>query len=109
MAPHLLPKLHFSCPQGTWLCPVCFEEKPGTKCVRMEGCHHIFCDICVTTHAGLHIAEGALDRLRCLDPTCKERLSRQVLLTLYIMLGYANCDICMRWEGALDQLRCLEP
>lgn len=66
--------------QGTWQCPVCFEEKPGSRCVRLDDCRHVFCAECVATHAGLHVSEGSLDKLRCLDPGCKERLSRQVFV-----------------------------
>lgn len=57
---------------------MCFEEKPGSHCVRLDDCRHVFCVECVATHAGLHVSEGSLDKLRCLDPGCKERLSRQV-------------------------------
>ena len=68
----------FRLPQGTWQCPVCFEDKPGVHCIRLDGCHHVFCEECVRTHAALHIKEGKLDALQCLEASCKERLSRQV-------------------------------
>ena len=48
--------------------------------MRLEGCHHVFCAECTRTHAALHVEEGSLDALVCLDPGCKERLSRQVPL-----------------------------
>lgn len=57
---------------------MCFEEKLGIQCLRLDGCHHVFCAECVTTHASLHVKEGSLDALQCLDPSCKERLSREV-------------------------------
>ncbi len=70
----------FCLPQGTWQCPVCFEDKPGVHCIRLDGCHHVFCEECVRTHAALHIKEGKLEALQCLEASCKERLSRQVLI-----------------------------
>ena len=48
------------------------------QCIRLDGCHHVFCQECVHTHAALHIKEGKLEALQCLEASCKERLSRQV-------------------------------
>jgi hypothetical protein len=51
-------------------------------CVRLDSCHHVFCEECVRTHAALHIKEGKLDALQCLEASCNERLSRQVLMMM---------------------------
>lgn len=57
---------------------MCYEEKLGTRCVRLEGCRHVFCEECVATHAQMHVREGTLERLECLDGACHTRLPRQV-------------------------------
>ena len=57
---------------------MCYEEKLGTQCVRLEGCRHVFCEECVATHAQMHVREGTLERLQCLDGACHTRLPRQV-------------------------------
>jgi hypothetical protein len=77
--------------QGTWQCPVCFEDKPGVHCIRLDGCHHVFCEECVRTHAALHIKEGKLEALQCLEASCKERLSRQVLI------HRSHTGTCLGW------------
>ena len=57
---------------------MCYEEKLGTQCLRLDGCRHIFCKECVTTHAQMHVREGTLQHLKCLDGSCHNDLSRQV-------------------------------
>ena len=57
---------------------MCFEEKPGVACERLEHCRHIFCADCITTHARLHVKDGTMEQLQCLEPGCKNRLSCQV-------------------------------
>ena len=57
---------------------MCLEEVAGAHCVRPADCSHYFCRSCVAGQAGVHVAEGALDALRCPDPQCRAPFLRQV-------------------------------
>ena len=65
--------------QGVWTCGVCLEEVAGAQCVRPAECEkHFYCNACVAGQAAVHVAEGALDALRCPDPQCRAPFLRQV-------------------------------
>lgn len=56
---------------------MCFEEVLGAACVRPAACAHFFCAACVGGQLAVHVAEGALDRLRCPDPQCRAPFLRE--------------------------------
>ncbi|EFN52541.1 hypothetical protein CHLNCDRAFT_138969 [Chlorella variabilis] len=60
-------------------CGVCLEEAPGTAFVRLEGCRHAWCALCLAEQARIHVAEGGLEKLRCPDPGCGAALAPGVL------------------------------
>ena len=77
--------LHTSCcprqgcfAQGMWTCSVCLEEVAGAQCLRPAECGHFYCRACVAGQAAVHVAEGALDALRCPDLQCRAPFLRQV-------------------------------
>ena len=48
-----------------------------SRCCLQE-CKHAFCADCVTSSARMHVAEGSVDRLTCMEPGCDIALPRQV-------------------------------
>ena len=45
-------------------CSVCFEEQPGSSCVRLPGCRHHFCRGCLQQLCSTHVKEGSVEALR---------------------------------------------
>lgn len=86
-------------------CMICFTEKPGRAFVRTGdgGCQHAFCSDCVAAHAEVHVRDGSLDQLRCLEPKCGQALGVALLKELL------PTDMFERWEKmtyerALDKM-----
>jgi hypothetical protein len=63
--------------QGTWTCGMCLEEVAGARCVRPAPCAHFFCAACVRGQLAVHVADGALDALRCPEPDCRTPYLRE--------------------------------
>jgi len=53
---------------------VCFTDKPGSKCLSLEPCHHVFCRECLTESCRLLITEGSVTNLKCMMPDCTSQL-----------------------------------
>ncbi|PWO00648.1 hypothetical protein FA09DRAFT_291331, partial [Tilletiopsis washingtonensis] len=52
-------------------CGICLEERAGTKCVKLEGCGHVFCQECLSGYLGSMIVEGYHRQASsCPDPSC---------------------------------------
>ena len=55
-------------------CEVCFTDKPGSKCVLLDVCRHVFCRDCMRDYCELHITEGSVNSLTCMMPKCASAL-----------------------------------
>ena len=74
---------------------MCLEEVAGALCLRPAECGHFFCRACVGAQAAVHVAEGALDALRCPDPQCRAPFLREVCLEAIARGGMSEA---LRWE-----------
>ena len=77
---HLLCHPHlFSPPPHICSCPICFDDVLGLACVRLPDCGHTFCTACFSTHCRLLAHEGAVDNVRCAEPSCRLQVPPHVL------------------------------
>jgi len=51
-------------------CRICFEEKRGSNCVRVQLCGHIFCRDCISQYLSVNIKDGNLRALLCPHVGC---------------------------------------
>ncbi|VDN15987.1 unnamed protein product [Dibothriocephalus latus] len=51
---------------ATQQCPICFDELPGTQCIRFRKCRHVACRNCAADHFATQIEQGA----NACQPTC---------------------------------------
>lgn len=56
-------------------CEVCFELQPGSKCIRLKPCEHIFCKNCIRDYLTLNIVNGNIGAIRCMQYDCDSPLS----------------------------------
>lgn len=59
--------------RGHYDCGICMDSKPGTACVQLKSCGHVFCLDCLGGYFGMLIYEGTLKQIACPDPSCKSR------------------------------------
>ncbi len=83
--------------QATWQCGICYDEVPGSKCVRLPDCQHFYCTPCMSQHCNTQINDGAVENLRCPQPDCRKHLPPYALQQLLSEEEYG------RWESLLLQ------
>jgi E3 ubiquitin-protein ligase RNF14 len=54
----------------TFDCGICLEPKKGVNCHKLLQCGHVFCVSCLQDFYKSCIAEGDVDSVKCLSPTC---------------------------------------
>ncbi|KAF2471155.1 RWD-domain-containing protein [Lindgomyces ingoldianus] len=54
----------------TFDCGICLEPKKGAACYRIERCGHVFCTPCLQDFYNNAVAEGDVNSVKCLDPSC---------------------------------------
>mmetsp|Transcript_22173 Transcript_22173/g.36744 ORF Transcript_22173/g.36744 Transcript_22173/m.36744 type:complete len:548 (-) Transcript_22173:27-1670(-) len=60
------------------VCGVCLTEKGGVDLIR-SSCGHFACKDCLSSYCTVLINEGAVTKLRCTEPKCKETFSPNVI------------------------------
>jgi hypothetical protein len=65
--------------EGIWRCNICFEEVPGTHCLRAASCTHFFCLDCLHSHCQTQLKDKRLDMMLCPQHGCKQPLNRAVM------------------------------
>ncbi|KAM6962550.1 E3 ubiquitin-protein ligase RNF14-like [Aplochiton taeniatus] len=51
-------------------CGVCFTSRPGSDCVELRGCGHVYCNPCMAEFCQVQITEGNVRRVTCPEPDC---------------------------------------
>ena len=67
-------------------CPICFCMKPGTECLQLGKCGHIFCKECLSGFLSVHIAEGSVNNLTCLVDKCDSQIYPNVVCTMFALI-----------------------
>ncbi|KAI4351163.1 hypothetical protein L6164_005543 [Bauhinia variegata] len=62
-------------------CCICFNEYPGTEFVRLP-CKHFFCWKCLQTYTDIHVKEGTINNLECLEAKCGVMIPPSILKRL---------------------------
>uniref|UniRef100_A0A3P8WUG6 RBR-type E3 ubiquitin transferase n=1 Tax=Cynoglossus semilaevis TaxID=244447 RepID=A0A3P8WUG6_CYNSE len=52
-------------------CGVCFVGWPGSECVQLPECGHVFCQACLSEFCRLRITEGNVHAVTCLQTDCR--------------------------------------
>lgn len=55
---------------GEHECGTCWNTLPGAECVLMPRCAHVSCGECFRSFLQIHITNGSLDKIKCMDPKC---------------------------------------
>eukprot|EP00879_Flechtneria_rotunda_P005743 GHRR01006044.1.p1 GENE.GHRR01006044.1~~GHRR01006044.1.p1 ORF type:complete len:829 (+),score=331.90 GHRR01006044.1:542-3028(+) len=80
---------------GSWTCGICFDQVPGSTCLRLPDCQHFYCTSCLRSHAASQMESGAVENMRCPEPSCKRMMPPFVVQELLGQEGYE------RWEDLL--------
>ncbi|WJX56376.1 RBR-type E3 ubiquitin transferase [Trifolium repens] len=75
-------------------CCICYSEYPGTEFVQLP-CKHFFCRKCLQTFTQIHVKEGNVSNLQCLDAKCKDMIPPGLLKHF---LGDEDYE---RWESMM--------
>lgn len=51
-------------------CGVCFLSRPGSECVRLAECGHVFCRACLSQFCKVQIIEGNVQGVACPQGDC---------------------------------------
>ena len=79
-------------------CQICFEDKPGTQCMKFQDCHHIYCKQCMASYFEIKISEG-FPVLRCPKSSCLTiALSEQVKILV-------SSEMFQKYELKLMEIR----
>lgn len=72
-------------------CSICYSEYAGTEFVRLP-CKHFFCRKCLQTFTQIHVKEGTVSNIQCLEVKCTVMIPPGVLRHLLDDKDYE------RWE-----------
>ena len=75
---------------ASWPCAICMESVPGSKCMQLPECGHVFCGGCLRQYCATLVADGGVEAIRCPEPACKLRLAPFVLQQLLSREDYAR-------------------
>ncbi|KAK2373912.1 RING/U-box superfamily protein [Trifolium repens] len=75
-------------------CCICYSEYPGTEFVQLP-CKHFFCRKCLQTFTQIHVKEGNVGNLQCLDAKCKDMIPPGLLKHFLADEDYE------RWESMM--------
>eukprot|EP00798_Chlamydomonas_sp_ICE-L_P006631 gene6631-3289_t len=80
-----------------WTCKICFDDVPGSRCVRLPDCTHHFCTDCFSTHCRMNVNDGTVDKVTCPEPGCK------LAVPPFVLQSILTPEEFQRWESLLLQ------
>ncbi|CEL92756.1 unnamed protein product [Vitrella brassicaformis CCMP3155] len=60
-------------------CMICFDVMLGERMDRLPGCRHAYCTQCLAGLVKTHVKDGAINLLRCPEPSCGRSIDPEVL------------------------------
>ncbi|GMT33963.1 hypothetical protein PFISCL1PPCAC_25260, partial [Pristionchus fissidentatus] len=87
-------------------CEVCYENEPGTRCVRFFPCRHVYCSRCVQQYfVGLLKSEG-IRTFECLADACSSIAAQEVVKNAIGADEYERYESILleRALGAMDDM-----
>jgi hypothetical protein len=54
----------------------------GVDCLRLPGCRHFYCKACLSAAAAATLEGGAVENMRCPEPSCRKLLPPYVVKEL---------------------------
>ncbi|XP_062513556.1 E3 ubiquitin-protein ligase RNF14-like [Corticium candelabrum] len=91
------------------MCQVCLESKPGSNCVRLSPCDHVFCRQCMKEYFEIQISDGSVSSLRCPDPSCDSHAHPELVRELVkpeLFVRYDKLLLQRGLEGMEDIVYC---
>ncbi|XP_052096502.1 E3 ubiquitin-protein ligase RNF14-like [Mytilus californianus] len=73
-------------------CSICFAEKSGHDFYSFLPCKHYYCKECVAAFCSIHVKDGTVQQLLCLESNCKTEIKP------YIMKEVLDEEEYKRWE-----------
>jgi hypothetical protein len=59
-----------------------YPQVPGSSCLRLPECHHFYCRTCLSAAAAAQLDGGAVENMRCPEPSCRRLLPPYVVKEL---------------------------
>ncbi|OPL20605.1 e3 rnf14-like ubiquitin-protein ligase, partial [Mytilus galloprovincialis] len=73
-------------------CSICFTEKSGRDFYSFLPCKHYYCKECVADFCSIHVKDGTVQQLQCLETSCKSEMKP------YIIKEVLDKEEFKRWE-----------
>ena len=73
-------------------CEICFSSLPGSKCKRIEPCHHTHCCDCLRLHIMTKIGCGDVTKINCPSGSCEEVISLNLIQELVSSDAFERFD-----------------
>jgi hypothetical protein len=66
-------------------------QVPGSECMRLPECHHFYCTACLSASAAATLDGGAVENMRCPEPSCRRLLPPYTVKELLGPEDFARC------------------
>uniref|UniRef100_A0A0L8I875 RBR-type E3 ubiquitin transferase n=2 Tax=Octopus bimaculoides TaxID=37653 RepID=A0A0L8I875_OCTBM len=79
-------------------CNICFCDKLGSKCIKLDSCEHVFCKDCMKEYFTINIKDGNINGLQCPTDKCESKIHPSQVKSL------VDPDVFSRYDYLLLQL-----
>ncbi|GAB1597899.1 E3 ubiquitin-protein ligase RNF14-like [Argonauta hians] len=83
---------------NSFTCNICFCDKMGSKCIKLDICEHVFCKDCMKDYFTINIKEGNVTGLKCPSHKCESKIHPSQVKSL------VEADVFSRYDYLLLQL-----
>ncbi|CAG8535453.1 8573_t:CDS:2 [Ambispora gerdemannii] len=81
-------------------CGICLENKPGSRCIQLQPCQHVFCQECLCGYFEMLIREGFVSQVKCPDIGCKV----QTVLTKEVLDEIVGTEMQERYARLMEKI-----